>query len=427
MRPRPGLRWRAIPLCSLPMVAKAGSLARFVLSPLRACGDVVGVAWTVARFLRPVDRRAAATFADIEGRRQTLNRITELALRRTVDYSQPVGGPVYDELDSLYKRQVASQDEVDRHLHANAIRREPALRAGAAAVMYQLALKLRKAELETFDLAFRLIDEEATTDEHERLRTFADSDLRLARQCYVEVRQRYLRALEQPDMRRDRLARRAIWAATFRWREAVDRDSGINDIRQELAGYNSFIREIDGVLQGTGGEYFSARLAESASDAASVGDVELVGQLHQIVLRVSDGGYDALDHNYPVLIDRSWAIRAKLNELPAWWWSMRWRAHCAILHGWLLLFAAAAAERDGRRRFPKALRAQALNVQNEAARLIAEIALLERPLKPLVTAFSMHGRQVKMGAFGAPPSRQELLAASDALSVRVNRDLSPSC
>ena len=389
-----------------------------LLAPFR----LVLLLCTMLALFRPAPKQQRRAADALEAKRKRLNAQTLAALEVAPDPTKPIPQDVLNRLHQLHVDQIAMEDEVKGLLADRAIREEQGVRAAAVAVQFQVAILLRRAELRCAELAY-IEHADGPEDAHQfdLEMQYANGDLDTAGAGCASVIGDYMRRLQARAMRRERLARRLIWLMTFRWRGALDRDPGLNDIRQQVRGFVSSIDEQRDVLKVFGSDFLSGALSVAATEYADADDATLVKMVTEVVERAARDRLEPVDRNYPVLITRLWAIRDRFEELPAWSWSMRWKAFCSVLLGWLYLFAAEGAESAHDRGTAGQMRRQAFASHQRGDALIAETALLERGLKPLMTSFGNLGRQRTIPGFAPPPSKERLLDMADALFVRLRR------
>lgn len=399
-------------------------VGKLLKSPFRFVADVVIVLWTIIGFLLPARREQRNAMADIEDRRRALNEETFEALDAKPNPTKQIPPEILDRLHRLEQQQIILEENIRQLLGAGEIRAEQGFRAGAVSVLLQLSILLRRAELQCGELARIIIVDSPTREQYQESLRFAEGDLNTASQQYAAVIDRYVRPLQSRAMRRERFARRLYWLLTFRWRGAFDRDAAIKDIRQELRGSNGLMQELRAGLRVFGSEFLSSSLraaVDDYDDYAEIDDVSLVRHVGTIVKSASDQGFKPVDENYPVLIVRFWAIRGSFNELPVWWWSLRWRCYLTILQAWLYLFASDGALAKQDKPTSRRLLRKALQMTERIGSLITEIFVLERPVKAVLTSFGMIGRQQYIGGFFTPPTKERLQEMADALTVRLNQ------
>jgi hypothetical protein len=400
------------------MLFKVGGL---FITPARLILDFLLVVGTVFWFFIPVKRSERLAARQLEHRRAKANQSTLEALEENPNPTRPISPATLSTLHDLDLKQILIEKEIESLLKDRSIRVEQGLRAGAAAVMFQLSLLLRRVELRCASLAYLDTLDETSNKLFEDQLAIANGELDDATARYASIIDRYVKPLDSRAMRRERLARRLYWLVTVKWRDAFKWDVGIKDIRLELRGFSGLFQELRSGLKVFGDEFLSGSLHVAANDYADADDATLIQRISKIVNTALESTLDPRDQNYPVLIVRLWAIRAKLNELPAWSWSLRWRAYAAVLQSWLYYFAAnGAAAKNDRTEVIDVLRRKALQMTEQIALLIAEIALLERPFKPIMTSFSMIGRQKALPGLPPPPSKEQLQEMADRLAVRLN-------
>lgn len=397
----------------------AGGVVRFLSSLFDCVVAAVSVIASIFTLLRAANSEHADEAQALEAARAELNDRTAAELDKWQDPTKPFASERLDVTHSLLLEQIELEIEINRLLGQNIIRREPALRAAAMSATYQIALLLHRTDLRCTQLAVAHPDDEIGQREYQQTMAAAAGDIDSARQRYASVFEKYVSKLQTSPMRRERLARRIAWLLTLKLKLAFDRDVGINDLRQELHAQRSAIDEKRSALKVFRSEYFTHALRLAANHLIEADDAQFIKSIVEIVHGACNGRADPADLNYPILISRLWSIRAKLLELPAWSWSMKWRAHTAVLQAWLYLFAANGAAQNGDDRTARRLLREASDVSKYASLMITETALLERPFKPIFTSFSMFGRQKFIRGFESPPDRQMLLHLVDRLQWRL--------